>query len=86
MENLTEYEMKVMKSLKMNDYGNDGDGVWSWAVNHSLCPSGIEGKSLSAVVGSLVKKGIYVSDEYERGEQVLWLTDFGREVMNGINA
>ena len=78
---LTESETKVMLALKNNSYGDNGNGVWSWAVNDSLEPSGIEGHALAGVVGSLVKKGIYISDEYEKGEQVLWLTDMGREVM-----
>jgi hypothetical protein len=82
--NLTENEAKVMLALKNNDYGDNGHGVWSWAVNHSLNPSGMEGHALAGVVGSLVKKGLYFSDEYEKGEQVLWLTDLGRHVMESV--
>jgi DNA-binding MarR family transcriptional regulator len=83
---LTDNETKVMRALANNAYSENGDGVWSWAVNDSMEPSGIEGHALAGVVGSLVKKGIYRSAEYEKGEQVLWLTDTGREVMAQVIA
>lgn len=83
---LTENEIKVMRSLANNAYGDNGDGVWSWAVNESMEPSGIEGHALAGVVGSLVKKGLYRSEEYEKGEWVLWLTDKGREMMAKVSA
>ena len=54
---LTVNEMKVLKSLAYNDYG-EGHATWSWAVNESKHPSGIKGKALSGVVASLVKKGL----------------------------
>jgi hypothetical protein len=78
---LTDNEQKVLKSLANNNYGDYGDGVWSWAVNDSQCPSGIEGNALSGVVGSLVKKGLFRSEEYERNEWVLWRTEAGLEAM-----
>ena len=78
---LTENEQAVLKSLANNHYGDQGDGVWSWAVNESQEPSGITGPALSAVVGSLVKKGLYTSEEYDRNEQVLWRTETGLAAM-----
>lgn len=66
MIELTDSEQKVLKSLANNNYGDQGDGVWSWAVNESLTPSGITGNALAGVVGSLVKKGLYRSEEYDR--------------------
>lgn len=79
--NLTFNEKAVMKSLFFNNYGDGGCGVWEWAVNDSQYKSGIDGKALSGVISSLCKKGIYKSEEYERNENVLYLTTLGREVM-----
>jgi len=57
----TDNEYAVLQSLAFNHYGDGGSDVWSWAVNHSGKPSGIEGKALSGVVASICKKGIYKS-------------------------
>lgn len=77
MENLTDNEKAVMKALANNHYGDKGDGVWSSAVNDSNQPSGIEGKALSGVVGSLCKKGYISSEEYERKEWVIYMNPLG---------
>lgn len=77
MITLTENEKAVMKSLANNHYGEAGDGVWSWAVNDSQTPSGISGASLSGVIGSLCKKGLIRSEEYEKNEDVIWMNDLG---------
>ena len=82
---LTENEAAVMLSLKHNHYGDEGDGVWSWAINESQKPSGITGKTLSGVVGSLAKKGMLVSEEYDRGQDVIWLKPAGKEYMQTID-
>ena len=57
--NLTPSELAVLKSLAFNDYGDGGSEVWSWAINDSGEPSGIEGKALAGVVSSICKKGLY---------------------------
>ena len=75
---LTTNEIAVMRSLANNHYGDQGDGVWAWAINDSQTPSGITGKSLSGVVGSLCKKGLIASEEYEKNEDVIWMKDAGR--------
>lgn len=82
---LTDNEKAVMRALANNHYGTDGDGVWSWAVNESATPSGIEGKALSGVVGSLVKKGLISSEEYERNEWVIWMKPAGAEYIKANN-
>ena len=86
MTDLTANEIAVLKALANNCYGDKGDGVWSWAVNDSTTPSGIEGKSLSGVIGSLCKKGYIVSEEYERNEDVIWMREPGRAYIeaNGL--
>jgi DNA-binding MarR family transcriptional regulator len=84
MQNLTESEIAVLRSLANNHYGDKGDGVWSWAVNHSDTPSGITGKALSGVMGSLAKKGLITSEEYERNEDVIWMTDEGKATVESL--
>jgi hypothetical protein len=84
VENLTENEHAVLKALYNNAYGEKGDGVWAWAVNDSHEPSGITGKSLSGVVGSLCKKGLYRSEEYDKNEWVLYTTELGNSVMKEL--
>ena len=54
---LTGLEMKVLKALAFNHYGEGGE-TWSWATNESTYPSGVTGKSLSGVLASLAKKGL----------------------------
>lgn len=79
MVTLTDNEKAVMKSLANNHYGEQGDGVWSNAVNDSQTPSGITGASLSGVIGSLCKKGLITSEEYDKNEDVLWMTNLGKQ-------
>lgn len=84
MLTLTENETKVLKSLANNNYGEQGDGVWSNAVNDSLTPSGITGSSLAGVIGSLCKKGVITSQEYDRNEEVIWMTETGKELVKTL--
>jgi hypothetical protein len=83
---LTESETKVLIALATNDYaglwGHDPKESyccvgWSNTINDSSFPSGIEGKALSGVVGSLSKKGLLTSDWYENNLYTLWLTKEG---------
>tara|TARA_R110002020_G_scaffold130222_2_gene291399 strand:- start:248 stop:562 length:315 start_codon:yes stop_codon:yes gene_type:complete len=83
---LTESETKVLIALATNHYGglDDHDPTWSaccvgWrdSINDSSFPSGIEGKALSGVVGSLSKKGLLTSEWYENDLYSLWLTKEG---------
>jgi hypothetical protein len=83
--NLTPNETLVLKSLYFNAYGEKGDGVWSWAVNDSHAPSGLTGKVLSGVVGSLCKKGIIRSEYYDKNEDVIWTTDVGKAILEELN-
>jgi len=81
MTNLTENEIKVLRALANNAYGDNGDGVWADCINDSHTPSGITGNALSGVVGSLCKKGLIASKEYEANSQVIWMRDAGREAI-----
>jgi DNA-binding MarR family transcriptional regulator len=78
MINLTDNEIAVLRSLANNHYGDEGDGVWSFAINDSDTPSGITGPSLSGVIGSLCKKGLIRSEEYDRNEDVIWMNAAGK--------
>lgn len=81
--NLTANEIAVMCALANNYYGDNGDsdngdGVWSWAINDSYTPSDVTGKSLSGTVSSLIKKGLISSQEFEKNEDVIWMNDSGK--------
>jgi len=78
---ITDSEYAVLQSLYNNHYGDHGSCTWAWAVNHSEKPSGIEGKALSGVVGSLCKKGLYKADNCKGNDAGLWSTELGDEVM-----
>lgn len=80
---VTHNEMAVLRSVLNNFYldSTEGEavinnGVWSNCINDSDTPSGIEGKALSGVVSSLVKKGLLGTN----GESV-YLTRPGYEAV-----
>jgi hypothetical protein len=78
---LTEKEKAVLKAMAFNHYG-EGTCTWSWAINESREPSGIEGKELSGVISSLTKKGLFRVDEGEtRKEDSIWTTEAGKAAM-----
>lgn len=81
---LTANEVAVLKSLANNYYGDGQGGVWSWAVNDSDTPSGIEGKALSGVVGSLAKKGVVYSEKYSPKEDVIWFKPVALELIKEL--
>ncbi len=82
---LTENEAAVMKALANNNYGYKGDGVWSWAVNDSQTPTNLSGHALVGVIGSLCKKGLIVSEEYERNDWVIWMKQPGKDYIEQNN-
>jgi hypothetical protein len=83
-EQVTESELKVLRSLRTNHYGDGGEGpTWAWAVNESDEPSGFTGKTLSGICGSLAKKKLIASSG--SGEEAwIELTDAGREIADRI--
>ena len=66
---LTDYEIAFMRALVRSEYGEDGDGTWEWSV----APKEIPKTSRPGVIGSLVKKGVISSEEYEKGEFVIYI-------------
>jgi hypothetical protein len=82
---LTANETAVLKSLAFNNYGDGGSDVWSWAINDSSEPSGIEGKALSGVVASICKKGIYkTADAGGKDGAYIYRTELGDEVIAAL--
>lgn len=62
MEKLTELEKKAIKAIKESDYRDDDDlSCPVWLPMPDECGL-VNNKSLSGVVGSLVKKGIITSE------------------------
>lgn len=76
MINLTEMEKIFLAAMVRSEYGDDGHMTWEWSV----APKEIAKTSRPGVIGSLVKKGIIYSDEYDTNEFVLGFTEAGREV------
>lgn len=79
---LTDSETKVLKALRDNHYG-EGECTWAFDVNHSESPSGITGKALAAVIGSLQKKGL-ISCEGEGRDAAIWTKPAGTEAMKTL--
>ena len=78
----TENEYAVLQSLAFNHYGDGGSDVWSWAVNDSQKPSGLTGKTLSGVVASICKKGLYTSHSFgKKDDDFLGRTALGDKVV-----
>jgi len=85
---LTENEKRVLLAIKYNYYQPDnGEGIdfngsiWSDSINDSNRPSGINGKELSGVVGSLAKKGL-VDTSDDGKDSTVWITKNGMEYLN----
>ena len=79
---LTDKETSVLKAVVENEYnGDDFEPVWTWSVSDN---AGITGKEFSGVVASLTKKGYVSSWEYDKNEEVMALTDAGKEVYKGL--
>jgi DNA-binding MarR family transcriptional regulator len=79
MSELTPNEILVMQALRSNHYGDGEGGVWSWAIDESTRPSGLDKASLGGVVSSLKKKGFVTVELYDRGDTVIWFTPKGTE-------
>lgn len=65
----TDMEKIFLAALVRSEYGTDGDGTWEW----SIAPKEIPKTSRPGVIGSLVKKGIISSEEYDKGEFVIYI-------------
>jgi len=71
---ITQNEAAVLRAIATNcynvmNYGNPScyeeanQEIWTNLINDAEYPSGIEGKSLSGVCGSLARKGLILSFE-----------------------
>lgn len=76
--NLTENEEKMLMSVYQCDFGNNGDCIWAWAHNDSRKPHNLPKTSASGVIGSLVKKGLMVSDDQGGRDDTIGLTEQGQ--------
>ncbi len=79
---LTDKETSVLKAVVENEYnGDDFEPVWTWSVADN---AGVTGKTFSGVVASLTKKGYVSSWEHDKNQEVMVLTDAGKEVYKGL--
>lgn len=86
---ITSNEAAVLRAIATNCYNVMNYGVptcyedanqeiWTDLINDAECPSGIEGKALSGVCSSLVKKGLMKSfTGFEKGEATVMMTEEG---------
>jgi hypothetical protein len=77
--NVTSKELAVLNALRTNEFGDGEEGAWVWAncINCASKPSGLEGKALSAVVGSLYEKGLAEPDGNTGRDACIRLTEEG---------
>lgn len=80
---ITDNERKVLAAIKHNyfaagNFGDDAPWIWSDCINDSDKPSGIEGKTLSGICGSLATKGLVETDGHKR-DACIRLTKAGIE-------
>ncbi len=76
---ITDNEKRVLRAILTNCFhdGTQGEDkitnpVWSNCINDADEPSGLEGKSLSGVCGSLAQKGMIGTND-----ECIWLTKAG---------
>ena len=69
---VTEKEWNLLQTIADNEFSCDGSG---WGIPGDWTYANIKRRSFPAVVGSLVKKGILISSDYEPGQGVAtWLS------------
>ncbi|MCK5387076.1 MAG: hypothetical protein KAJ39_07810 [Gammaproteobacteria bacterium] len=77
---ITKLEMDVIKNgFGKNDFGEDGEPIWSNSII-DYCEV-VTKEQISGVIGSLVKKGLAVSDG-ETKDATTWLTDAGKKILS----
>lgn len=77
--NVTTNEMKVLRALITNFYSSsEGEPTWSDVINDASEPSGLKGKALAGVCGSLAAKGL-VTTGGEGRDSYIALTAAGCE-------
>jgi hypothetical protein len=89
---ITENEAKVLRAIATNcfnvlNYGiptsfeeADND-VWSDLIDDAKIPSGLAPRSIAGVCGSLARKGMVVSSDWDDNERCIRLTEAGFDAM-----
>lgn len=74
----TEKEYRVLRAILTNWFGNSDPTaeIWSAQIDDANEPSGLRGKTLSAVCSTLTQKGLVKSSGSGR-DAVIWLTAAG---------
>jgi hypothetical protein len=91
MTQLTEKERVVLRAITLSEYqsadpdvrSNIDRPVWSFSLNNAeTAAAGIKGKSISGVVGSLVRKGL-AGTATDEGDDTVWITEKGFNALHG---
>lgn len=89
---ITENEAKVLRAIATNcfnvlNYGiptcfeEAGNDVWSDLIDDAKIPSGLAPRSIAGVCGSLARKGMVVSSDWDDNERCIRLTETGFDAM-----
>lgn len=79
--NITEKEHAVLQAILDSDYGDSGASeTWEFDVSDKFVALGFNRESFAGSVSSTNKKGLTGSQEYDKGEWVIWLTDKGKKL------
>jgi hypothetical protein len=89
---ITENEAKVLRAIATNcfnvlNYGvptcyeEANNDVWSDCIDDAKIPSGLTPRSLSGVCGSLARKGMVISSNWDDDERCIRLTEAGFDAM-----
>ena len=89
---ITENEAKVLRAIATNcfnclnygiptSYEEANNDVWSDCIDDAKIPSGLTPRSLSGVCGSLARKGLVQSSNWDDSDNVIRMTEAGFNTM-----
>ena len=89
---ITENEAKVLRAIATNcfnvlNYGipstfeEAGNDVWSDCIDDAKIPSGLAPRSLAGVCGSLARKNLVVSSDWDDNDNCIRMTEAGFDAM-----
>lgn len=89
---ITENEAKVLRAIATNcfnclnygipaSYEEANNDVWSDCIDDAKIPSGLTPRSLSGVCGSLARKGLVESSNWDDSDNVIRMTEDGFNAM-----
>lgn len=89
---ITTNEAKVLRAIATNcfnclnygiptSYDEANNDVWSDGIDDAKIPSGLAPRSIAGVCGSLARKGLVVSSEWDDDDRCIRMTEAGFDAM-----